>query len=555
MKKALSLFLSIVMLLSITAGLNLTANAQPISVNSPNNVKNVIARDNYTYSIIGENSVKLIRYSVTSTNESNVVIPSTIDGKTVTELGDHFLETESLTPINLTLPENLEKIGYLPAAKSFYINENNKYFSAVDGVLFNKDKTVLIKYPSCKEATDYTVLSTVKTIGKSAFTSNDYLQNVIMQNGVEAIEDYAFYNTRFRFKNITVPNTVKTIGTGAFSTDNEYSVQQYNTDKIPTIHYDGTALEFAKICKTDKSVVNNFFYLDCMKPSKLDDFRFQVDNERKEITISQYFGKKNTVAIPSTVDDYKVTTLQTDYLFKDNNAVRKVIIGSNISKIYSTLSERPIFCDCKIEKVIVSKSNKAFSSLDGVLFNKKRTKLIAYPPVKKSKSYKIPSTVVAIGENAFYKCKYTSKITIPAKTKNINDKAFYKFIALKSFSVSSKNKYYSTKDGVLFNKKKTLLKAYPLAKTTKAYVIPKSVRTIDGYAFDHCKYLCAVKIPKSVKCIELNFKDCKKLKKVYYNSSKSNWYKIKHHDYQGKYVSYGKNLRISGAKIYYNANF
>lgn len=555
MKKLISLFMSVIMLLSITAGLNLSAKAAPINVYYPYNLENAIIRDNYAYSIIDENSIKLIYYLAIATNDGNVVVPSTIEGKAVTELGDYFLETNRFTQVNLTLPEHLEKFGYLPAVKGYIISENNKYFSTVDGVLFNKDKTVLIKYPNYKEATDYTVLNTVKTIGRYAFTSNDNLQNVIMQNGVETIEDFAFYNSRFRFKSFTVPKTVKAIGKGAFDADDEYSPQQYNTKKIPTIYYDGTALEFAKLYNVGLSSSGNYyFYLNCMQPSSLDNFRFSIDSEKKEITIYQYFGKSSSVKIPSTVDDYKVTTLVTNYLFKDNESVKKVTIGSNVSKIESRCTDSSLCSNSKIEKVVVSKSNKTFSSLDGVLFNKKGTKLIAYPPAKKCSSYKIPSSVIKIGEYAFYGCKKTPKIVIPAKTKYINDKAFYKAISLKSFSVSSKNKYFSTKDGVLFNKKKTALESYPIAKTTKTYIVPRSVKTIDDYAFDHCKYLTAVKIPKSVKCIEDNFRDCKKLKKVYYAGTKSDWSKIKLHDYRDKYVSQGKR-KIANAKIYYNAKF
>jgi hypothetical protein len=68
---------------------------------------------------------------------------------------------------------------------------------------------------------------------------------------------------------------------------------------------------------------------------------------------------------------------------------------------------------------------------------------------------------------------------------------------LTSIHVDFANTHYSSENGVLFNKDKTTLVAYPGGKTG-SYVIPNSITTIDNYAFYSCRNLTSVTIPNSV---------------------------------------------------------
>ena len=79
------------------------------------------------------------------------------------------------------------------------------------------------------------------------------------------------------------------------------------------------------------------------------------------------------------------------------------------------------------------------------------------------------------------------------------------------FKVSSSNPYLTIEDGVLFNKDKTILYAYPLSKTDSSYVIPDSVVEINGSAFFNCNSLYNITMGKNVKLIG---KDA-----FYYNNS------------------------------------
>ena len=92
----------------------------------------------------------------------------------------------------------------------FKVAKGNKYFSTVDGVLFNKNKTKLVYYPNARKNKSYTVKAGVNTICSEAFYYNKYLKNIKIKNGVQNIGNYAFANSKI--KSVSIPASVKKIG-------------------------------------------------------------------------------------------------------------------------------------------------------------------------------------------------------------------------------------------------------------------------------------------------------------------------------------------------------
>ena len=76
--------------------------------------------------------------------------------------------------------------------ESIMVSESNPKYSSVDGVLYNKDKTELIRYPTEKTDNSFTVPSSVKRIKSYAFKNVKYLKNVTITENVGEIEDEAF---------------------------------------------------------------------------------------------------------------------------------------------------------------------------------------------------------------------------------------------------------------------------------------------------------------------------------------------------------------------------
>lgn len=143
-KKILSLFLSLLMLLSVTSGLTFTSFADD----------EIKTYGEFEYKTDGSD---IYIYQYTGT-DADVVIPSEIDGMKVTVLGGYSHTNTIFDPEakirSVTIPETVTDVfvGAVinPFLKNIYVDENNAVYRSEDGVLFNKDMTEIITSPSAK---------------------------------------------------------------------------------------------------------------------------------------------------------------------------------------------------------------------------------------------------------------------------------------------------------------------------------------------------------------------------------------------------------------------
>lgn len=95
------------------------------------------------------------------------------------------------------------------------IKGNNSYYSCVDGVLFNKNKTELIYYPTGRKATQYSIPQGTKTISQLSFSGGTFLKKVIIPESVTRIDDYSFLGCS-TLGSVVIPKSTSNIGTQAF---------------------------------------------------------------------------------------------------------------------------------------------------------------------------------------------------------------------------------------------------------------------------------------------------------------------------------------------------
>lgn len=124
--------------------------------------------------------------------------------------------------LSITIPSSVEKIGegaleFNLSLKKITVDEKNKnYSSDAYNVLFNKEKTELIRYPIDNERNEYVIPNSVKTIGDSAFSYCDNLENITIPDGVTTIRKNAFLSCD-SLLNLKIPTSVKSIEEQAFS--------------------------------------------------------------------------------------------------------------------------------------------------------------------------------------------------------------------------------------------------------------------------------------------------------------------------------------------------
>ncbi len=211
--------------------------------------------------------------------------------------------------------------------------------------------------------------------------------------------------------------------------------------------------------------------------------------------------------------------------FEGANEMKTLTLNDKVSSI----GELPFLYCTALESIKVPDSNPYFSSIDGVLYNKDKTKLIAYPPGKKEASYEILSTAISIQYGAFTACP--NLLGVSVNTANTH------LLAIEGALYSTDKKellYYPTgfrtdKKGetALIDDLAERIAPYALAYAPQLKVVklPTALVTIDRSSFSHCSALESLEIkenahPSLLETIgEKAFYYCRSLKSIPYFSN------------------------------------
>lgn len=205
----------------------------------------------------------------------------------------------------------------------------------------------------CKSLTNVTIGSSVTSIGESAFLRCTSLISITIPNSVTSIENEAFEDCTSLIS-VTIPNSVTSIG--------EYA----------------------------------FYY--CISLTSV-----TIPNSVTSISDSAF---KNCTSLKSVTIPDSVTSIDS-YAFVNCTSLKSVKIPDSVTSIGSDA----FLCCSSLTTIEVSNYNENYSSTDGILFNKDKSKLITYPAGKPNETYEIPDSVTGIGYYAFYYCKSLKSVT------------------------------------------------------------------------------------------------------------------------------------------------
>ena len=438
----------------------------------------------------------------------------------------------------INIPASVVNIGdraflNCEANEAYTVSEDNLYYSADEhGVLYNKDKTVLISYPRANTATHFTVPETVKEIEPYAFSNCANLESVTVSEGVKSIGESAFYGCT-SLVDIELPDSLREIGIFAFEATGYYL--DANNWKN-SILYIGNHL------------------------IKYDPENYPSDATETEI-------KDGTISIAQTAISYFPNPLSIP------ESIRAIGPGNfsysitsetiTISKNIEYIGDSAFYKTETIKRFEVDENNPYYSSDEyGVLFNKDKTVLISYPVASEITEYTIPASVetikiyafygcqnlryvdfeedsamIILGSSAFSYCSSLEGITLPETLKEIGDSAFHDCTNLKSISIPENVmkihgyvfKFCETLETVEFVRNSNLRylgsAVFEYCKSLKEIVLPEGVKKIRSYLFGACFKLESVTIMASdLICIENDaFDDNNSLKAVIFYGTEEQW--------------------------------
>ena len=388
------------------------------------------------YSVLDDGTVEITDYNGSA---KTVDIPEKINGKSVTSIGDcafrYCTSLKSITIPNsvmeigssafsgcssltsITIPNSVTNIGDstfwgCSSLTAIYVAVDNKNYTSVNGVLFNKDKTALICYPAGKTDKSYNITNSVTSIGDYAFNGCSSLTSVTIPNSVTEIGGSAFVGCA-SLKSITMPNSVTSIGDMVF-----YKCSSLTSITIPD----------------SVTSIGSSAFSDCSKLRSI-----TIPNSVTSIGAWAFNGCTGLTAINVAMENQNYVSPDGVLYNKDKTTIICYPAGKkgNNYKIPDGVTEigSIAFSRCSsltsvtIPNSVTSIGSGAFNgctSLTRVTIPKSVTKIgwNAFSDCTSLTSITIPNSVISIDWYAFRGCTSLKSITIPNSVTSIGKNAF-----------------------------------------------------------------------------------------------------------------------------------
>ena len=529
-----------------------------------------VGNSTYTYTILTDDTVKITKYKGT---DESIVIPSEIDGKKVTVIGNSaFYGFKSLKNIeipdgitsienyafcqcwsitSLSVPESVTSIGtgafrFCGDLKEIKLPSN---LTVLSDSLFGADANLEYITFGDAEKTDTVIIpETVQKMGNYVFMNCEKIKNIKLPSNLKSIGKTCFQGC-ISLTGLFIPQSVESIGGGIFGDCDALQSVEIEDENNNFIFKDGILYDVKNgiLVSAVNSLISEKVIVDeCTKT--IDYYAFADCDNLYEIEIPQgvvNIGEKafarldnlKNIDIPDSVTN--ITTLAfyrcnglvsvqvpgsvtaiKNGTFRECNNLKKVILNEGITGI-----EQYAFYDCElleeisIPGTVTTVGNSAFyrcKNLKSIEIPEGVTKIdgSAFIFCSSLEQIKLPQSLVSIGSGAFDNCTSLISVELPDNA-IISSDTFKECKNLSDIVISDTNNNYIVKNGILYNKNMTRILCYPAGIKDTEFSVPDTVKTIGDFAFYGAKVLESINIPDSVTNIGTDaFGECSGLKEV-----------------------------------------
>lgn len=321
------------------------------------------------------------------------------------------------------------------------------------------------------------------------------VKTVVVEEGVTKIDDYAFFVCS-NLQSISIPASVTSIGLSTCANAESITISEENK----TFSAVDNVL-FRKTTITENGVTQEVLSELVQYPKKKQGAYVIPETVTK--LASRAFA--NCSGLTSVTIPDSISTIPA-YAFVDCGSLSEIHWGNGVTTIGSSA-----FQSCKslnqidIPNGVTSVGYQAFlwcDSLKEVTFPESLLKIdsgaFSSCPIQE---ITLHEGLQSIGSGAFGTLKNANRVFIPSTVTSIGKQAF---THAEGVEVSPLNPNYSSVDGVLFNKDKTILLQYPCARTDTSYYVPQGVTTVETYAFGRTTELATIYFPDTLTTIKAN---------------------------------------------------
>ena len=332
-------------------------------------------------------------------------------------------------------------------------------------------------FQGCSTMKKIQLPTSITVVGGWAFWNCFNLTDVIMSDRIISIPDCTFYDCT-NLQNINIPAYCRSIGFSAFygcASLKNITIPDYVENIDDAVFLGCTGLMSINVSENNKSYVSeNGILLN----------RAQTD------IICYPAAKSGSYIMPSSVESIKY------FAFEFCNKLTDITLSENIVEIDN------VFRECaNLENIYVPEKNPAYSSKNGVLFDKGQKTLIRCPSGKSN--YTIPDHITSVAGYAFHSCRKISQMTVPNGVVSVGESAF--------------NECSSLRNCVLPNSVRELgIHAFSNCKSLENVTLSDNITSIGTHTFYCCESLLSLTIPNSAKEIGTRaFEYCRSLKDIY----------------------------------------